>query len=414
MYNIFRHIKESQYTLPFILLIPFVPVLAESIVISLDDISSYYQLYYFIGYEYGFGGRKLLGTIFSPLLPEYVGHRQLLPIIWGINLIFLVLFVLFLSKIIKRANEIGIGWGVIAVIAFWLVSPFSILKYLNHGINLMFPEIWSMVLSISFLFLHKFAHNRWWYYVLTLLFCIIGCLIHHVFCCLFFPLFLAIFANDILSSNQEESRKKIMIYGIICLILTITFLSIWLFSNMNTDIKSVHETICHRTTPGVCTHDKDAINQMYYLSNSDNTINQAGNFHIRFIELLLTFFALSPLIAILIVPWILAIKNSLETKSKWKYLLVGSIPTIIHAPIYFFAIDYGRWEYAWFFNYVCLLLFFVWNDDASIIEAIYKMIKWILHHPILSLCTFVYLAALPASTAWDIPFIHQLAGIILR
>lgn len=414
MSSVFRHIKESRYAITFILLIPFVPVLAESIIISLNDISSYYQLYYFIGYDYGFGGRKLLGTIFSPFLPNYVGHRQLLPIIWGINLIFLVLFVSFLSKNIKRANEMGISWGVIPVIAFWLVSPFSILKYLNHGINLMFPEIWSMVLSMSFLYLYKSAHNRWWYYVLALLYCVIGCLIHHVFCCLFFPLFLAVFANDTLSSNKAECRKKIMKYGIICLILTITFLAIWLFSNMNTDVESVYDTICHRTAPGVCTHDKEALIQMYYLSNIDNVINQAGNFHIRFIELILTIFALSPLIVILIVPWILAIKNSPETKSKWKYLLVVAIPTIIHAPIYFFAVDYGRWEYAWFFNYVCLLLFFVWTDDAGIIEAMRKMGKWNLNHPIFVLFTLLYLAVLPASNAWDISFIHQLAGAIIR
>ena len=42
--------------------------------------------YYFVGYSTGFGARKLLGTIFSFILPEYTTHRHLVPYIWCVLL----------------------------------------------------------------------------------------------------------------------------------------------------------------------------------------------------------------------------------------------------------------------------------------------------------------------------------------
>lgn len=408
--------KKSKYLLPLILIALLLPALVESILVSLGDISSYYQLYYFIGYDYGFGGRKLLGTFFCNLLPGHVGHRQLLPIIWGINLVFLFLFVWFVSEGLKKASVYGIGFGLFLLYALWFVSPFSISSYFSQGVNLMFPEIWSMTLVLAFLFLHKYGRGEWWYYLLTLLICVLCCLIHHVFCCLFFPLVFAIVIGDVLSENntKKDSLKKAFLYVAICLILTAVFVAIWLFSHMNTDLNSVYEAICQRTAVGVCSHDRDAINQLYYLSNIENRINQASNFPIQAIGLLLTIIVMSPLIIILIAPWALAYKRSTTKKSRWKYLLVGLVPIVIHAPIFFFAVDYGRWEYAWFFNYICLLVFFVWNGDKGIIDAIKGMKEWGKKHLIFLACIFIYLAVLPESTAWNIPLIHQVAEIIIR
>ena len=356
-----------------------------------------------------------MGTIFTHILPDYVGYRQFLPIIWGINLVFLTLFVWFLTKGLKKASSTGIGLGLLTIYALWFVSPFSISNYFSQGINLMFPEIWSMTLVLAFLLLYMYGRSKWWYYLLTLLICISCCLIHHVFCCLFFPLILAIIVGDILEEKSpKKSLKKTLIYGTICLILTAIFVWIWLFGHMNTSLDSLHNTICQRTAAGVCTHDKDAINQLYYLSNLENRVNQASNFSLRAIDLLITIIVTSPLIVILVAPWILAYKRATTKISRWKYLLVGTIPTIIHAPIYFFAVDYGRWEYAWFLNYICLLIFFVWNGDKGIIEAIKKMKEWGKNHLFLFVCIFAYLTVFPASTAWDIPLIHRVSETIIR
>ena len=408
--------RKNNYILPLIILVPLLPALVESFTLSLGNISSFYQLYYFIGYDYGFGGRKLLGTIFTHILPDYVGHRQLLPIIWSINIVFLLLFVVVITKGVKKANDAGIGLSLLIIYALWFVSPFSISCYYDQGINLMFPEIWSMTLVLAFLFLYKYCRGKWWYYLLTLLICVLCCLIHHVFCCLFFPLILAIIAGDILSeeNSPNDLLKKTLFYGTICLILTATFVVIWIFSHMTASLDALHETICQRTAAGVCTHDKDAINQLYFLSNIENRINQTSNFSLRAVDLLLTIIAMSPLIAILVSPWVIAFKRADTIKSRWKYLLVGLIPLVIHAPIFFFAVDYGRWEYAWFFNYICLLALFVWTGDAGITGAIKVMNMWGQSHQYLLISILIYLAVLPASTAWDIPLIHRMAEIFFR
>ena len=415
--TIIKHIVERhRLFLPFVILFPLLPALFKTLVASFGDISSYYQLYYFIGYQYGFGGRKLLGTIFSHMLPYHVGHKQILPIIWSINAIFLILLISFISNGLKHSINQNIGLSLFFVYAMWFVSPFSISSYFSQGVNLMYPEIWSMTLVLVFLFIHRYYRDKWWYYLSSIVICLICCLIHHIFCCLFFPLVFSLFINDLfgVEANRKELAKKTFAYGFISLLLLIVFVAIWKFSTMNTDLNTLYEAIIRRTAPDVCSHDKEAIEQMYFISNIDNTINQSTNFHRRTIELVLTIIALAPLIFILIYPWILTIKASTSKSTRYKYLLVALIPTVLHIPIYFFAVDYGRWEYAWFFNYICLLVFFVWNNDSGIVDAFNKICNKMKNNPIVLISAFLYLAALPASTAWYIPEIHKFADILIR
>lgn len=410
--SVFISNNKGHKFLFFLLIAPLLPALVKSIILSFGDISSYYQLYYFIGYEYGFGGRKLLGTIFCNLLPYYVGHHQLLPIIWGINLVFLILFFWFITKGLTHASSYGIKSIVLIIYASWFVSPFSIANYYSQGVSIMFPEIWSMSLILLFIIIYYYAHNKWWYYLLTLLICISGCLIHHVFCCLFFPFVFSVIITDIISSynnSNHEALNKTILYGVICLLITMCFICVWLFSTMNISLDSLYETICQRTDSNVCSHEKDALIQMYFMSNNENTSNISTFFYIRVIELFLTIIITSPLIVLLFIPWFIAFKNTSSKTNKWKYFLASTIPTVLHIPIYCFAIDYGRWEYAWFFNYICLIILYVWNGDTGIIEALIKIKEWTKNHIILFVCVFMYIAILPASSAWYIPEIHKLA-----
>ena len=87
--------------------------------VRLTDGGGLHSPYYFVGYSTGFGARKLLGTVFSAILPHYTTHWHLVPIIWSVLLAIFLLFARFVRKVIndceawkkKLCTSIHTGYG---------------------------------------------------------------------------------------------------------------------------------------------------------------------------------------------------------------------------------------------------------------------------------------------------------------
>ena len=105
--------------------------------------------FYFVGYETGFGGRKLLGTIFNFILPEHVQHRHLIPFILGVIVLNITLFAIYVFKCLKNSKYKHVA--TVLLLAIYLVSPFSFLRMLSHLV--WYADIWLYLATLIFLLL---------------------------------------------------------------------------------------------------------------------------------------------------------------------------------------------------------------------------------------------------------------------
>lgn len=307
--------------------------------------------FYFVGYETGFGGRKLLGTIFNFILPEQVHHRHLIPFIMGVVVLNLILFATYIYKCLKK-NTTSSHWPIVLLLVVYLVSPFSFLRMISHLV--WYADIWLYLATLIFLLLYLNHRNKWWYWPATLIIVIAACLTHHIFCCTFFPMFAALFLYDTLSNNSISLPKSFGYLGI-CICIGGLFLAIWFFGRNTMDIDTIYDQVSQRTNC-VCTKERLYFHWLYG-SNAENiqAMWDMGQFPWRYYQFLPVLILLSPMLALFCAPWIMAIKAT-KGVEKIKYLAMFLLPTLLILPMFAVATDYSRWFYSLFFCYMMMPL----------------------------------------------------------
>jgi hypothetical protein len=310
--------------------------------------------YYFIGYETGFGGRKLIGSLFSLFLPDYVQHRHIAPVVFMAFILLAIMFVVLVCRTIKLKDlkSSSASQSILVFLAIYLISTYSIFGFIEQCAG--FIDVFLYLLTLAFVFIYIKYRGKWFYYFSTTLIVLAGCLIHHIFCCLFSPLFFALFINEVYSNNQLHV-KEFVVYGIITLMLIILFCLIWFFSSP-VDIDAVYEQVCSRTN-GVCFKEK-IVFQWLYGSNHENYLSmwEQGNFPLRYHQFLPVIVLMSPIIALFCSPWIMAITKAVKGIQRRKYLLMFLAQNLLFLPIFVIATDYFRWWYAWFFCQIVMML----------------------------------------------------------
>ena len=100
------HYNQEKFLkwLPIALFASFVPSIVYCVMqLIKGNWLGNYSLYYYVGYETGFGGRKLLGTICSLFFPEHITAHFM----WGVILcavcVMIALFVWFVTRCIKQS-----------------------------------------------------------------------------------------------------------------------------------------------------------------------------------------------------------------------------------------------------------------------------------------------------------------------
>lgn len=326
---------------------------------------------YFVGYETGFGGRKLIGTIMRFILPNYVDLFHLRLVICGINIMMVAFFVLFVGRTFTIIRTRGVVLWV--TLSLYLVSPFSLIHWMSSGLSVSFMETYMIVLTLMWLLLYERYSNTWGYYIATFIIVIVSCLIHHTFCCTFFPIFVAFFAYDIL--DKAFSWKKMFLYGSICFSMVILLIILWKFSAMNVDIEMLSQNIMRRTSPDVFSKEKDtpSLILLYYLSNSENMAQAFLHTPWRFHELSISIVLLAPIFYLFYAPWLIAFKNSKVQSYRYKYILPPILLTILTMPIFFVATDYSRWFVAWFFGLFVLSWVMLTKKDDLFVRSVKKI-----------------------------------------
>lgn len=358
--------------------------------IRTGDINSYHTFFYFIDYSTGFGGKKLLGEICSLWFPKEVGKQHLLPLITIVLFLMVALFAWFCGKCLSRNQNNK--QPLLVFIAIYLLSPFSFLVFVN-----MISRVDFYLATATLIFLYLFIRYRgtWYYYILTLLIICIACLLHHIFCNIFFPLFIALFIYDVFSDTKHVTKKTIC-YLTISLIVSLLFFSIVLFSKMNIDFETLHSYLQERSTDSISALSlKAPLYYEFYAKLPEHYIAYVQPvLKYNLARFALTIIILSPLLLLFWIPWILAIRHSAGKREKWCYILMQLSIHIIILPAYLMAIDYDRWNCAYCFIQFCLTLILYYFEDKTFVEQVDKLIYVLKQHLILLLLMIIYISSL--------------------
>lgn len=380
--------RASRYALTAIVLLP---LLARVVAIALTADNFGWPAYnYFIGYESGFGGRKLIGTICRLLLPAqhvHASHIQSIVIVG--NVILLCMAAAFFSKSLSAANG---GRHTVWLVALYLIGPFSLLEWFYTGMSVIFMETYQMSLIMLWLLLFPRHRKSNWFYLLTLFIAVVCILIHHTFCCTLFPVMVALLAYNLFEDNRPAPRRTlwtILIGAIVVLLLA----SIWLFSTMKIPEETLRSQLQDRVDIGVLTEDPFALKLLYYTSNSDNYI---GNIHVlqheRYPQFVLSFLALFPLLLVLLYPLIYAARKA--EASRRRYVIMCIVLMIIPLPIFLVATDYSRWFTGWLFCLTAADCTLLATHDIVVEKGVARLGAFFRHYYWVAILLVIWLASL--------------------
>jgi len=380
---------------PFIILaIAFIPALINVVTLAYGHVRNYGWniLYYSVGYETGFGGRKLLGTFCHLILPDFVKLRHIRTMVIAINFIMVILFVLFVGKCFEKNNN-KIAVSIVTIL--YVIGPFSIISFMNTGLSVAFIETYQIALTLLWLIIWINHRGNWPFYIATLLISATCCLLHHTFCCTLFPLYVGLFAYDIISRNKIN-KKNLIGYGAICCILLGLLISIWQFSHMTINIDQLNEWLKEHVAVDIYEGGRDGQTPYYYMTNNENRAWGAKALTLKYLygELLWSLILMSPLLIIIYYPWFRASLTAPTRLLSWRYRLVWILITIITLPIFFMATDYNRWFVGFFLSMFSVTIAVLSNNDRILFAAVLKMVRWFKKYPIFLLSIILYISSL--------------------
>jgi len=273
----------------------------------------------------------------------------------------------------------------------YLLSPFSfnMLIYMSSRVDF-------FLATAVLIFLYLFIRHRgtWYYYCFTLIILCIACLLHHIFCNIFFPVIFASFIYDIFT-DEKQLKKKLLFYSIITFSLAALFFAIILFSHMNIDFETIYYNLKERsTTTTTALLQKNALYYEYYAKLPEHYIAYVQPiWKYNIARFVLTAVFLSPLLLLFWTPWILAIRHSADRMEKWCYLLIQISVHAIFLPAYMMAVDYDRWNCAYCFTQFCLaLLLYYYNTNTFATQA-NRIICYLKKHFVIALLIVIYISS---------------------
>ena len=394
MATTFHHNQEKFLKwLPIALFASFVPSIVYCVMqLIKGNWLGNYSLYYYVGYETGFGGRKLIGTICSWLFPEHITAHFM----WGVILcavcVMIALFVWFVTRCIKQSIPNAIA--TVAVTILYAILPFSLIGFLQARLAVYFIDTYHFILTFIWLLLFMRYRGKWHFYIITAIISVAACLIHHTFCCTLFPLFVALFLYDTFDGANINWRKAIA-YSVICVVMLTLLIIIWTQSHMNVDIETLSAQIGERVDPDAYYRWEDSDAALYILFYASNALNrqmafaQWGATNLYF-ELVLTLILTLPFILVFCHPWFMAAKKTERPLSKWRYRLIPIVITALTLPIFFMATDYSRWFVGYFFSLFAVNMMALALGDKPVTQSWRGILTYFRRKPWIVLVLIVY------------------------
>lgn len=322
---------------------------------------------FLINYSYGFGDRKLLSSLFRLLIPQ---GKWFIPICTGIMIFFhvsLTAMFVWISAItynsVKNKRSLLLYWGIT-----WIVYFFSYYSFRGYQIEFasLHSDIMLAVNMLLFFSLFLLKQDKGvCYYVLVTILLVSSCLYHSIFCCLYFPFYLAIFVYD--SCIPRVDYRKICGYIGSCLLLLVSFVLLWKMSVMTVDFE-VLSHIMDNDSNGYF-WPRTMVFYQYYGSLSQHLhayMLPFWKYHL--IRFILTVMVMLPLLILLALPWSKAVRLCKEPSRRIAYFMMMCCPLLM-MPAFILGSDYGRWFYAFFFSQFMLLSLMILLNDHYMTDA---------------------------------------------
>ena len=356
-----------HHLVPVLLALLLLPPLASMLWLIdkpdvLDNVArGWTTLNYFIGYDTGFGGRKLVGTVCRWLWGDAVGLGQIMAMATAASALMMLLLGLFLWRALPVIDRRSLPLA--AVVALYMVSPMSVLRYVqgHPAMSIGCMETYQFILVLVWLLLYLRHRGSVAYWAATLATPLLGLLVHHTFMCTFMPLYVALAVADL---RDGSSPAKRLLYGVAALLACALFVALWRFSTMNVGIDELYGRIEGKVSPG-----KEMLRVMYYVSNEDNRrwAFGTGGFT-KAIDFALMLLMMLPLVAVLWQPWV-------HGRRPVEALLSPAVTvTVLTLPIFVMATDYGRWWTCYFFCLVAALC--ARRDDPAVARNLERLRGW--------------------------------------
>ena len=373
-------------------LLAVVPSFLYAVVIAFDtDWSRWLPSYnYFVGYETGFGGRKLIGTLFGLVYPGVVTPDHVRVFILTANLLMLALLCLFFYRSLTKRGELSMGAVVLAVL--YAVGPFSLMAYVRTPLSMGFMETYQLVLVLAWLLLYLWRRNGWTYYAVTLLVAMLGILIHHTFCCTLLPGMVALCLMDCFAKPVVDWRKLVG-YGVVTTVVAVLFVMLWWRGGMNVDMGTLLASIKERDA-GVEPDNESGLWLLYYATNEENMRFNWVEFPYKYAEFGLSLVLLSPLLCMMIYPWASAARRAESAGRRWLYRTVYLLVALLTLPVFIVATDHSRWWIGYFFSMTVATLGTYAVGDRLMAERLQAMWDFLKRHWWVGAALVVYAAQL--------------------
>ena len=384
----------QKHGIYFILAIAFVPALITVVTRAYGPVENYGWniLYYHVGYETGFGGRKLLASFCHLIFPDFVRLRHIRTLVIIANFTMTLLFVIFVGKSIRNVPKTSV-W--LPVLFLYILGPFSIVAFMTSELSVAFTETYQIALTLLWLLLWMKYRGRWPFFMATLLIATICTLQHHTFCCTLFPLYVGLFAYDIID-HYRINTKNMIAYGSICFILIGILFVIWKYSQMTISIDELNDWLKGHASADAYECSRQAQTAYYYQTNAENreAISKMLSWRHRYGELFWSIVLMLPLLITIYYPWVRASHIAQSKLSACRYRSVWVLTSILTTPIFCMAIDYSRWFICFFFCMFAVTMTVVSANDRPLSVAISRMYRWFSNHPILTVALVLYLIGL--------------------
>lgn len=384
-----KQLLSNKYSLLALLLVAMMPSAATAAYYAFHDHwCDYWPTFnYFIGYEYGFGGRKLIGTLLGPLMPEMVTAKHIRMFVLPANLLMLfgTAWVVWRALADRGVQAVPVA----LLLALYAANPFSLFAYVHTHLSMCFMETYQLLLVLLWLALYVKRRSTWYYYLATPLVAILGCLIHHTFCCTLLPLMIGLVLFDTFQ-NGRLHRGRGTFYAVSLLLLLALFVALWLFSGMNIGQEELYARIAARANQDVLP-DRDGLRMLYFLSNAENsagafTAARAWQFAVELLLML-------PLMALLATPWVVAARQTYDRIERLRYWLPLAAQLLV-VPVFFMATDYSRWWVCWTFSLAMMPMAAFATGDKGMSVALQTLWQWMKLRWYLPLMLAIYLMQL--------------------
>lgn len=362
-----------------------------------DALHDWNSGWYAMDYSLGFDSRLFIGSVLKLFYRDFLPSQAVYAFVMVSILVLLALLSCLLGSALRRSEHTDAGNALLVLTAFYLLCPGSP-AYLWSAQNLgrfdLFLLLFTLIAAIVSYTIRSVPLQ-----LIIFTACGLAALTtHQVFLFIFFPLLFTMYLTAI---TQQQTKTSHRVMAIVCMcMLGICFLYFQFFSQLH-PISCEELTTLLRARTDLTVSDT-ALRYEYFTgiaqSVSDLMLNQLGE-RIRYG--VITLLLLSPIL--LIYGWLWkAILKTADNHILWKYLLL-LLCQLSFLPAFILTIDWGRWFGAFLTVQALQIIILALKKDAAVLSALTQLCALIRRHPILFLCTGIWLGSLHKFEATLLP-----------